>query len=592
MKKLFALLLTLVLLGCLAGCQMIGDLASQWGLEDLLGGILPSEGPATEPPHTHRYASSVIKPTCTEGGYTTYTCSCGDSYQDKETAASGHDYVNRICRDCGENAPDSAGLEFALDEETQTYYVVSMGSCQDTNVIIPETYQGVLVTGIGPSAFHGSSITGITIPSGVVIIGSGAFGDCGVLATVGYGGTMEQWLAMLENVNLGLGEGRYTMYFPGNDGHIHSYVTRVDPATCTDSGYISYTCNCGDSYSKTIPGSHSYKKEVTKEPTCAEKGAATYTCNHCGNTYSDTISKLPHTYTETVTEPTCTAEGATVYLCVCGDTYTEAIAKLPHTYTETVTEPTCTEKGYTTHTCHCGDSSVSDYTDALGHNFVNKVCTRCGAEELNPSEGLKFTLTSDKKSYYVTGIGSCTDTDIVIPAEYEGRPVIGIDFMAFYKCSSLTSIEIPDSVTSIGWDAFSQCSSLTSIEIPDGVTSIGYNAFYGCGSLTSVTIGNGVTSIGDDAFYGCSSLTSVTIGNGATSIGYAAFSGCRSLTSITIPDSVTFIDYNAFAWCESLTNIHFEGTIAQWRDISKNRYWDDHTGDYTVYCTDGEIPKE
>ena len=80
---------------------------------------------------------------------------------------------------------------------------------------------------------------------------------------------------------------------------------------------------------------------------------------------------------------------------------------------------------------------------------------------------------------------------------------------AFSDCSSLTSIVIPDSVTSIGWEAFRDCSSLTGITIPDSVTSIGGYAFYNCSSLTSITIPDGVTSIGGEAFRGCDNLTTV-----------------------------------------------------------------------------------
>ncbi|MBQ7913762.1 MAG: InlB B-repeat-containing protein, partial [Clostridia bacterium] len=109
---------------------------------------------------------------------------------------------------------------------------------------------------------------------------------------------------------------------------------------------------------------------------------------------------------------------------------------------------------------------------------------------------------------------------------------------AFYNCSSLTSIEIPNGVTSIDSYAFYNCSSLTSIEIPDDVTSIGSYAFSYCSSLTGVVIGDSVTSIGGSAFYNCSSLTSIEIPDSVTSIGGSAFYNCSSLTSIEIPDSV------------------------------------------------------
>ena len=125
----------------------------------------------------------------------------------------------------------------------------------------------------------------------------------------------------------------------------------------------------------------------------------------------------------------------------------------------------------------------------------------------------------------------------------------------FKDCSSLTSVTIPNGVTSIGSSAFENCSALTSITIPNSVTSIGYDAFYGCSSLTSITIPNSVTTIERGAFYGCSSLTSVTIPNGVTSIGFGAFSHCSSLTSITIPNSVTSIGGLVFQDCKSLISI-------------------------------------
>ena len=125
----------------------------------------------------------------------------------------------------------------------------------------------------------------------------------------------------------------------------------------------------------------------------------------------------------------------------------------------------------------------------------------------------------------------------------------------FKNCSRLTTITLPNSVTSIGEWAFDGCTGLTSIEIPNSVTAIGSGAFYDCTGLTSITIPNSVTSIGNYAFYGCTGLTSVTIGNSVTSIGEGAFSGCTGLTSITIPNSVTSIGYGAFRNCTGLTSV-------------------------------------
>ena len=101
-------------------------------------------------------------------------------------------------------------------------------------------------------------------------------------------------------------------------------------------------------------------------------------------------------------------------------------------------------------------------------------------------------------------------------------------------------------VDCIGDNAFLCCFSLTSITIPNSVTSIGYSAFEHCSGLTSITIPNSVTKINAWAFEGCKGLTSITIPNSVTSIGLDAFSGCDALKSIRIPKSVTYIDEDAF----------------------------------------------
>ncbi len=126
----------------------------------------------------------------------------------------------------------------------------------------------------------------------------------------------------------------------------------------------------------------------------------------------------------------------------------------------------------------------------------------------------------------------------------------------YANCSDLTSVTIPNSVTSIGMSAFSGCSGLTSVTIPNSVTSIGMSAFSDCSGLTTITIGNSVKSIGERAFQGCTGLTSITIPNSVTSIGESAFYKCTGLTSITIGNSVTSIGNWAFERCTGLTDLY------------------------------------
>ena len=189
--------------------------------------------------------------------------------------------------------------------------------------------------------------------------------------------------------------------------------------------------------------------------------------------------------------------------------------------------------------------------------------------------GIYYVLYSSTKTASVTYTGTGTFSynpsstaytgSITIPATvtYGGTTysVTSIGGRAFYNCSGLTSINIPNSVTNIGNDAFRDCSSLTSINIPNSVTSIGSSAFEYCIGLTSITIPNSVTSIGVCAFQDCRGLTSITIPNSVTCIGNWAFDGCRGLTSITIPNSVTSIGDWAFNGCTSLTSINIPNSV-------------------------------
>lgn len=157
-----------------------------------------------------------------------------------------------------------------------------------------------------------------------------------------------------------------------------------------------------------------------------------------------------------------------------------------------------------------------------------------------------FDFTPDNTAAIVTNYKyNGAAADVTIPSRYKGKPVTTIGHAAFFN-SAVTSVTIPDSVTSISDDAFVNCPQLTNISIPNSVTYIGFFAFGSCTSLKSITLPSSLSSISG-----------------------ALFSGCSQLTTIHIPVSVTSIGNNAFADCPSLMTVTYPGSKTQWDDITK-----------------------
>ncbi len=198
----------------------------------------------------------------------------------------------------------------------------------------------------------------------------------------------------------------------------------------------------------------------------------------------------------------------------------------------------------------------------------------------------EYTLKSDGTAEITRVDSKCSDT--VIPAELDGHKVTSIGRSAFFYCTKLTNVTIPDGVTSIDYIAFCGCSGLKSITIPDSVTFIDEGVFSGCKNLTSIQLSPnhpvyvfnndmlidkntmtllqytgkggdyevfwGIKQIGDGAFEE-KNLKSVKIPNSVTSIGNYAFRSIRGLKSVTIPDTVTYIGFQAFYGDSQLQSI-------------------------------------
>ena len=365
-------------------------------------------------------------------------------------------------------------------------------------------------------------------------------------------------------------------------------IDEAVPATCVDTGLTAgaHCSVCGEILvaQETVDatGIHTPVIHEAIAPTCVETGLTEG--SHCS--VCDEIIVAQETvdatgiHTSVIDEavaPTCATTGLTEgsHCSICGEILVaqETVEVLDHKY-----DSNCDE-----------DCNVCFETRRISHVDVNPTdnsCDSCGADV----DSITFTLSDDGTSYVISDANVFISGDITLPSTYNNKPVTSID-RAFSYCDDLTSIIIPDSVTTIGSSAFYDCTSLTSIVIPDSVTTIDDLAFGKCTSLTSVIIPDSVIVIGNRAFENCDGLTSIIVdednpnyksidGNlyskdgktllkyadgtsntifeipaGVTSIGDYAFAFCTSLTSIIIPDSVTTISKYVFWQCDSLTSI-------------------------------------
>ena len=553
----------------------------------------------------------------------------------------------------------SEGLEYGINNDGQSYEVTGIGECEDTALVIPQTYNGLPVTSIGACAFENctglisvtipdsvtsigryafsycSGLTSVIIPDSVTSIGEGAFQYCFGLTSViiGKGVTSigdrafyycsdltsviipdsvtsigdEAFSGCSELESITVEEGNSVYYSAGNcliETASKTLIAGCKTSIIPDDGSVTSIgryafYNCSSLTSITIPDS------VTSIGWQAFLG--------CSNITSATmptlaIDHIPQDSLQTVV----LTSGESIGRYAFYDSHLTSVT-IPDSVTSigsgafedcwgltSITIPdSVTSIGYDAFSaCYklvevYNKSSLNIVAGSTGHGYVGYYAKNVYKE----TGGSWFTDTEDgfrffydgKQGYLMEYNGSETEIDLPTSFTAYDRTLVKsytIYKYAFYNCSSLTSVTIPDSVTSIGDWAFAYCDGLTSIAIPDSVTSIERGAFEGCRGLTSITIPDTVTSIGDYAFRGCSSLESITIpfvgatkdgtedthfgyifgasdysGNGSsvpaslkeviitggTRIGFSAFSGCSSLTSIAIPDSVTSIGEDAFA---------------------------------------------
>ncbi len=342
------------------------------------------------PQLSHAYVAAVTAPTCTQDGFTTYTCKngCNDSYIQDPVAALGHSYemttTEPTCTENGAKIYTCVRCADSYEEPIEALghqyeAVVTEPDCENEGFTTytcacGESYTDRFVPALGHNYTEERILEPTCTEAGIMRF-TCACGKSYEEPIEALGHQYDAVVTEPDCENEGFttytcacGES-YTDRFVPALGHNYTEERILEP-TCTEDGIMRFTCACGKSYEEPIEAlGHQYDAVVT-EPDCENEGFTTYTCA-CGESYTDRfVPALGHNYAEErILEPTCTEDGIMRFTCACGKSYEEPIEALGHQYEAVVTEPDCENEGFTTYTCACGESCTGDYVAALGHSY-------------------------------------------------------------------------------------------------------------------------------------------------------------------------------------------------------------------------------
>ncbi len=455
----------------------------------------------------------------------------------------------------GSNAFMYSGLESIVFESDSKLTNIAdgtfFGASSLTSIVIPNS-----VTNIGASAFFGaSSLTSIVIPNSITNIGASAFFGASSLTSIVIPNSVTniesnafQGASSLESITLPfVGQSRSATGVNAQFGYIFG-------ATIYTDSYAVFRIGGGNLY---LPNTLTEViiTDAIHIRSAAFQGASSLASIVIPNSVTN-IESQSFRGTSNLTNITLPFVGQ--FSNVQGDlglfgyifgttSYTGSYNANGYYIPNTLKAVTITNAGYITYAAFRGVSSLESITLP----FVGESRTATGAYA---RFGHIFGSVSYIGSYIANGMYlPLSLTEVVI------TDTISIDNSAFSGATSLTSIVLPNGITSIGSNAFSGTSSLTSIVIPNSVTNIGSSAFQNSGLETVIFEDNSsLTNIGTSVFAGNFNLTSIVIPNSVTSIGNSAFSGATSLTSIVIPKSVVSIGSSAFSGTSNLTSVTFE----------------------------------
>ena len=598
--------------------------------------------------------------TCTEAGWEEYVDCTRCEYTTYVEIPAGHKYTDSVCTACGYEK----SLKFELSNDESYYIVVGLGdfASGEKHIVIPETYNDLSVKEIQSYAFSGGKdIESIVVSDSVELIGVSAFYDCKNLKSIELPFVGACYDAVGYELHFGYVFGCYTYYEPIDFYHYRSKNPyRPDQPVeglPTKDGYYYFTYNIPETLNR-----------VKINNVAAINEGVFKNCNTVGEIIiGDGIVTIGSKAFEGCENLNCIVlsesvksiganafSGCEAITMLCyvgaGDKWNEVsigdgndtllnstlyyyskeepgrvgsfwhytaegdVAVWPaheHTFvfSHAITEADCYDDGEGVWKC---ESEKCDSTEnriiPAAHIFdKDDVCELCG--DLKPSEGLEYTLSNDGTYYIASGIGTCTDSQIVIANVYKKLPVRQVGSSAFKNNGAIMSVVMQSNMLLIGKNAFQNCVKLSTIYVPDSVTTIEGAAFADCNSLKEMVIGNNVTAIGSSVLAGCTSLESITLpfiardknvtwSGSDTVLGYlfgsinatgcvktrqyysqngyidsyipeslksvtvnggavfwGAFYGCTNITEIVLGDGVEKVDAFAFYGCTSLSSV-------------------------------------
>ena len=525
--------------------------------------------------HTHNYAETITPPTCTEQGFTTHTCSCGDSYKDNYTEALGHKTTFEFYANTTEHWNLCIVCYAFINKENHTW--------DDGIITLPPT---ITTTGVKT---YTCSVCGKTKQEELPVVEHTCRYDANWFADVS-----SHWQECTV-----CGKEKNKEKHTWNSGVI------TQEATTTTAGIKTYTCTVCEKKKyeniPIIPHKHNYssvwsgddvyhwhacdscaetnaKSEhlwndgiVTLPATKTSTGLKSYTCTVCDYIKTETIPALPSTnqpvysLNSTGTEYVVTGFDGNAAEIVIPTTYnglrvTSIYEKAfyNNTYIKKVTLPNTISSIEKFAFQGCANLAQINIPESV---LLIDTCAFEGCSALNKlTFASEINETGKPLTIGVSVFKNCINLSSVNLAQYTET----IDKSAFENCYSLKSVTIYDNLKHIGASAFAKCIVLTDLTLNDGLLDIGDYAFDECEAITSIVLHDTVTSVGAGAFRNAKALQYVKLSANMTAIANSTFQNCVSLREVELHEKISNIGISAFSCCTEMKTIRISGDVSQW----------------------------